>query len=231
MSDKRSTAVLLMLAAGTLGAGPATRPATKPADPAPVAADRDIPKPPAGDAAVRLPPLPPAPLPPVGALRQQPHEEYSAAVDARDAADRRRAAYEKSHRPGRAKNPDDQARQDDDFAEVVTLYRQAINRFPATEIECDLRIRLAGAYQYRGQFDLALQEAKQAAERFAGTPPGLSATHTVGLIYLQAMHDKRQAEVWFQRLRAEAGAIKDDELRLKWDVAATQGLARCRAGN
>ena len=221
-SDRRPTLALtlgfaVLLGAG--GAGPDTRPAA-PAD-APVAGHPDA-KPPAAER---------VPLAPVGGVRELADPERQEAQAARDAADLLRANYEKSHRPPpQGQGPGAAgAAGDADFAAVVAAYRRAIDQFPGTELECYCRLRLAGAYQYHGQFDTALDESKRAAERFAGTRPELEATQAVALTYLQALHEPAQATVWFQKLQAAAGAVKDDPERLKWQVAAAEGLARCNA--
>jgi hypothetical protein len=57
----------------------------------------------------------------------------------------------------------------------------------------------------------------------------LEARQAVALTYLQALHDPAQAVVWFEQLQAAAGSLKDDPERLKWQVAAAEGLARCNA--
>ena len=209
-----------LLAAGAAGAaGPPTRPATAPAP-----ADA-----PAVEHADAKPPAPRAPLTPVGAVRELPDAERQAAVAARDAADLLRADYEKPDRLARAKGARAAGVDDAAFAGVVRAYRRAIDQFPGSEVECYCRLRLAGTYQYRGQFELALDEAKQAAERFTGTGPGLEATQAVALTYLQALHDPVQAADWFEKLQAAAAAVKDDPERLKWQVAAAEGLTRCNA--
>lgn len=183
--------------------------------------------PPADRPAPKLPAAAENP-PAAGAVRELHGQERNDAIEARDNADLARAAYEKNRRAGPAKAEnaaDDEAA----FAPVQAAYQNAITRYPGTEIDCHCRIRLAGAYQFRGQFDRAVDQAKQAAERFAGTEPGMGATQAVGLIYLQALHDPAQAAVWFNRLNAQAADLKDESSRGKWQVAAAQGLARCEA--
>lgn len=200
-------AAFLVLAA--VAAGPATQPAP-PANPGnPPAAQR-------------------TPLPPVGQVRQLQGQEYSAAVDARDNADQLRAAYENARsRQRRAQAAPPPAANDPEFDHVVAAYRQVIVNYPGTQFEHDCRLRLAGAYQYRGQFDRTLEETKQNAERFAGTKLGMESLQAVALTYLQALHDPAQAAAWFDRLKSAAGTLRDEDERLKWQVAATQGLARC----
>jgi hypothetical protein len=213
--------VVLILGAGA--AHPATRPGAAPAAPpapanAPADARADA-KPPAGER---------VPLAPVGELREMADAEREESLAARDAADVLRANYEKAHGAGRGKAAGG-AGAGENLAFVVTAYRQAIDRCPGSELECYCRLGLAGAYQYRGQFDATLNEARQAAERFAGTPPGLQAAQAVALIHLQALHDPAQAAPWFRKLQAAAAVVKDDAERLKWQSAAAEGLARCDA--
>jgi hypothetical protein len=168
-----------------------------------------------------------APLPPVGQIRNLEGQEYSNAVTASDNADLALEAYEAAHRkrPNQPAPPDNPA----EFEKVIAAFKQAIERYPGTEIEHYCRLRLAGAYQVHGQFDKTLDEAKKDAERFAGTRLGAEATQTVALTYLQALHDPAQATVWFQKLQAEANRLPEEQELAKWQAAATEGLARCAA--
>ena len=208
---------VLLAAAAAAPAGPSTRPDAPAAGKAEAKVDA---KPDAKPAAER------APLPPVGVVRELGEDERNEAIADRDTADRLRGAFEAAHRGPAAKAGGVEAAA---FNDVVAAYHRAIGRFPGTEIECYCRLGLAGAYQYRGQFDAAMDEQKQAAERFAGTRPGLEATQAVALTYLQAVHDPAQAAVWFRQLRTAAGAARDDDERVKWQTAAAEGLARCEA--
>jgi hypothetical protein len=108
-------------------------------------------------------------------------------------------------------------------------YRRAIDRWPGTEVDAWCRLWLAGAYQYRGRFEQALDEAKQASEVFAGTTEGPNADHTIGLIYLQSLHGPARAAPRFHNVRAGAAGMTDPQERVKWEAAAAQGLARCEA--
>jgi hypothetical protein len=225
---RRLIPVLAVAALLTAAAGPATHPEA-PAPAKRAAAEPAVAPAPAAPAAVPADARPPAdraPLPPVNQIRELQGQEYSNAVDARDAADLLRAAYEgaRSRRLGNAAPPP--AANDVEFDRVAAAYRQAIARYPGTEFEHSCRTRLAGAYQFRGQFDRAIDEAKQDAERFEGTKLGLEAIQSVGLIYLQAIHDPAQAKVWFNKLKIAAGTINDDQVRQKWGAAAAQGLTR-----
>lgn len=204
-----------------LAAGPATRPdaPVDRGDPPAAAGEKADAKKAAKPAAARVE------MQPVGVVREVEGDERNEAFAARDRADLLRAAFEQAHRgPGAAKAG---GGADAAFNDVVAAYRDAIGRFPGTEIDCYCRLRLAGAYQYRGLFDATLNECKQAAERFAGTKPGMEAAQAVGLTYLQALHDPAQAAVWFRQLQTAAGLLKDDAERIKWQAAAAQGLARC----
>jgi hypothetical protein len=183
---------------------------------------------PANEAAKVNADAPRSPLPNVGQIRLlEGQEEYSNAVTARDNADLMRAAWEKANgrRAGQAAPPPNDA----EFEKVVAAYKQAIDSYPGTEIEHQCRIRLAGAYQFRGKFDKTIEEAKKDAERFVGTKFGAEATQTVALTYLQALHDPVQAQVWFQKLQIESARFNDENERAKWQAAAREGLERCAA--
>jgi hypothetical protein len=162
----------VVVAALAAGAAPATRPAmTRPAQARPA----DVPPAqalPAQAAPRRAPPQPfveidRAPLPPVGVVRKLEGDDYSQAVDARGRADLARGAFERRHRSFPAA-PTPEA--DAEFGEVVAAYLDVITRFPGSELDCYCRICLSGAYTYRGRYAEALDEAKKAAEVFAGSP-------------------------------------------------------------
>jgi hypothetical protein len=166
-----------------------------------------------------------SPLPPFGQLRVLQGDEWSRACDARDLGDTRRAAHEKHFQSG-PKYPKNDPKADAEFASVVEAYKDASKSFPATEIDLYCRLRLSGAYQYRGEFDKALDEARGASELFAGTAKAMEADMSVGLIYLQVLHQPREARAWFERVQG-APVLEDKEAQAKWRAAAADALARC----
>jgi hypothetical protein len=199
-----ATSVLLSLAA----AAPATKPATRPADnPAPAPRKGEIDR---------------APLPPVGKVRQLEGFDHQDAENLRRAADLTRADFEKRYRshPGPFPPEADAA-----FEGVVAAYRQVISRFPGTEADCYCRIRLSGAYLYRGKREQAVDEAKQAAEVFAGTRPGLDADLAVAHHYLNSLRDPAHAATWLLRVRQALPLIEDPSERQKMDMAFDQALS------
>jgi tetratricopeptide (TPR) repeat protein len=175
----------------------------------------------------------PAPGPAVAAEKQQPkpappddpdRRRVVEAQHLRDDADLARAAYEKSNRPGPVP---DKAKQQ--FDEIVTKYRTAINHDPYGPVATYCRQRLAGAYNYTGDFAAGLRVLTEAVT-LASTPLELvEADHAVGLQCLQAMHKPGEALNWFQRAHAQLKEIHDDGQRAKWTTAVDQGIARCRA--
>ena len=149
------------------------------------------------------------------------------AQQARDRADLLRAAYEAANKPG----PVPQEAQAG-FDEMIEAYRQAIGRTASSpdvaKIVVYCHLRLAGAYQYAGQFPKAVETCKKAAEAFAGSPPEIDACFNLGLIYLQAMHQPREALPWFKRARELAGAfLQDADEKAKWLAATEETIGRC----
>jgi hypothetical protein len=199
-----AAAVLLSL----LAAGPATKPATQPAGNA-------GPGPRRGE-------INRAPLPPVGRVRQLEEAEHQEAVNLRDAADLARADFEKRYRSHPRPFP---PQADAEFEDVVAAFREVSARFPGTEADCYCRIRLSGAYLYRGKREEALDEAKRAAETFAGTRPGLDADLTVARLYLNPIRDPNRAATWLLRARQGLPLIEDPSERQKTDLAFDQALS------
>jgi tetratricopeptide (TPR) repeat protein len=149
------------------------------------------------------------------------------AEQARDHADRLRAAYESTNKPGPV--PKESREQ---FDEVIAAYAAAIDRPIATQeiaqIILNCRLRLAGAYQYTQQFDKALAQAKKAAKEFAGAPQELEAVYNLGLIHLQAFHDPKSALEHFQRAHELATrTVQEPNERSKWLTATSEAIHRC----
>jgi tetratricopeptide (TPR) repeat protein len=149
------------------------------------------------------------------------------AQNARDHADRLRAGYESAHKPGPVAKEAREA-----FDEVVAAYAQAIDRSTASPEIADVamycHLRLAGAYQYAQQFDKAIEQAQKAAKAFAGSPREIEAVYSVGLIYLQAVHDPKSAITWLKRAHELAqSAQQEPELRAKWLTATAEAMERC----
>ncbi len=216
----RATLAAVMLSA--VSAGPATKPANRAGgDPAGHAAPA-----PNAPAAPKAPVAPKAEieidraaLPPVGAVRQLEGEDHQEAVRLRDAADLARAQFERQFRAHPKPFPPEA---DASFEDVVAAYGQVISRFPGTEADCYCRLRLSGAYLYRGKRPQALDEAKQAAEVFEGTRPGLDADFTVARYYLNPFKDPNRATVWLNRLQAALPLVKDPQERQKMELSFQQ---------
>ena len=150
------------------------------------------------------------------------------AVEARDQADLTRAGFERDYRPGPLA-----ANAKEDFQKVVAAYELATQR-PITspevlQVVVNAHLRLAGAYQYVGQFDKAVAQAKKAADAATGTPGEVEATYEVGLIYLQALHNPQLALAPLKRAQERIVAtIKDPNEQAKWNAATSEAIARCQ---
>jgi tetratricopeptide (TPR) repeat protein len=156
--------------------------------------------------------------------RNRPIREAS---QARDDADLKRSAFEARHRAGPL--PKDAA---DDFAQVVAAYEKAIDRPTDSPdvmpIVVNARIRLAGAYQFTGQFDKAIAQVKKAVELSAGTRCEVEANFELGLMYLQALHDPASALPYLKRAQELVPALmKDPGDQAKWLSATSETIVRC----
>jgi hypothetical protein len=226
VSARRASFVAVLLSA--VSAGPATKPANR-AGGEPAGDAARAPNAPAAPNARAAPKAPAAPkaeieidraaLPPVGVVRQLEGEDRHEAVRLRDAADLARAAFERQYRAHPKPFPPES---DAAFEDVVAAYREVITRFPGTEADCYCRIRLSGAYLYRGKRPQALDEAKQAAEVFAGTRLGLEADFTVARHYLNPFRDPARATVWLNRVQAALPLLKDPQERQKMELSFQQ---------
>jgi hypothetical protein len=201
-----TAAVLIVVCAAAAWAAPATRPATQPAKDGPPPR-REIDR---------------APLPPVAQVVELEGEDRNEAIRLRDAADLARAGFEKRYRAHPKPFPPEA---DAEFEEVAAAYREVSSRFPGSEMDCYCRICLGGAYLYRGKPEQAVDEAKQAAERFAGTRLGLDADMTVARFYLNPLRDPARAATWLLRVQNALPQIKDADQRQKMQTAYQQATA------
>jgi hypothetical protein len=149
------------------------------------------------------------------------------ALEARNQADLSRAAYESANKPGPVP---DQAMAA--FDHVVWAYDKAIDRPLASpeviEVGAYCHLRLAGAYQYVQKCDKAVEQCKKAAQVSAGTPQEVDATYSVGLVYLQAMHDPKEALTWMMRAQGLAQTtLAGSPEQAKWVAATGEGIQRC----
>jgi tetratricopeptide (TPR) repeat protein len=150
------------------------------------------------------------------------------AVTARNQADLTRATFEHEHRAGPlAKDAGDA------FEQVVAAYQRAIQRPNSSpevlQVIVNSHLRVAGAYQYVGQFDKAVAQAKKGVEVSAGTASEVEATYNLGLIYLQALHDLPSALAALKRTQELIPAtMKDPDEQAKWLTAASEAIARCQ---
>ena len=162
--------------------------------------------------------------------------EYSEAVAARNRADRMRAgleaemsaarlAWRKTGKPGPSPIP---AKFETRAAAVARAYEEVIERFPRTEIAAYCVLRLAGHYQYQGNFDQAARLAAKTACESAGTQAGVQAVLETGLLHLQARHDPAEAAKWFARVpKPEKPAGAEYGTADKLYISARQQLIKC----
>jgi tetratricopeptide (TPR) repeat protein len=172
-----------------------------------------------------------APPDPVAVARAREEEERARplreAQQARDQADLDRAAFERVHRAGPL--PEDAAK---DFAQVITAYELAIDRrtdsVEVLSVVVNAHLRLAGAYQYTGQFDKAVAQVRKAVTLSAGTPAEVETNFELGLMYLQALHDPASALAFLKRAQELVPAtMKEPDEQAKWFAATSEMIVRC----
>ncbi len=166
----------------------------------------------------------PAPADPA---EQERRRALNKALDARNQADLSRAAYESANKAGKPS-----AKAKDAFEQVVAAYEKAIDRPLASpeviEVVAYCHLRLAGAYQYAQEFDKAVDQSKKAVHASAGTAKEIDATYAVGLIYLQAIHDPKEAMTWMKRTQDLTQTIVlDPAEQAKWFAATAEAIQRC----
>ena len=162
--------------------------------------------------------------------------EYSEAVAGRDRADRMRAELETEmsaerltwlHSGNAGKWPVPEKFKPR-AADVALAYQEVIDRFPGTKIAGYCVARLAGHYQFQGDFDQAVRVAAQKACQLAGTPQGPQAVLDTGLIYLQGRHDPAVAAKWFSRVvMPEKAAGEGYGVSDRVYISAQQQLIKC----
>jgi len=170
-----------------------------------------------------------------GSAKVQPltGQNRIAANQARNKADLLQADYNSKNRPGPPK--DIKA-----WARVILAYKDAIEKFPVTEIAAYCRVRLSGFYQYTNDYDRKIRELAEVGRIFEGTNHQAKVYIEIGLTYLQGHHNPAKAIPWFQAvpeiltLALSDDAATDDEKaklaaeRLKWSTVLSQQLQRCR---
>jgi hypothetical protein len=171
----------------------------------------------------------------VGTAKIQPltGQNHVAANQARNKADLLQAEYSSEYRPGPPK--DIKA-----WAKVILEYKDAIEKFPVTEVAAYCRVRLSGFYQYTNDNDRKIRELAQVGRIFEGTNHQAKVYIEIGLTYLQGHHNPAKAVPWFEavpdilKLPSPEEAATDDEkehaaaLQLKWKTVVSQNLVRCK---
>ena len=169
-------------------------------------------------------------------IRELRGRELQEARAASDAADQMRAAFESAYpwKPSDARSenasPASAAAQEE-FAGVEAAYKEVMDKYAHTEIAAYCGLRLSGLYKYRRDTTRAVDQAKDTASQFAGTSYETNALFTVGLIYLQSLHDPRQAAEWFKKIPKPSaadivGRDQYDEAE-KLYLSAQQQIAKC----
>jgi len=143
-------------------------------------------------------------LPPVS-MRRLYGDELRAARNARNEADRRRAAYEEQYRTPVRKSVTEEAA----FKEVVSAYLKVINIYEGTQFEAYASMRLAGAYQYRGETAKSIEQLSIVPRKFPGTKDASDAILSLASVHASLLNDPAGAVEWLKRIPAPPGAGED----------------------
>ena len=138
--------------------------------------------------------------PPPVRLRRLRGLDRRAAREARDRADGLRAAYQMTY-GGRHPKVEGKAAA---FAKAKAAYEAVMEKYPQTKIAAYCQLRLIGLYQFARDYDAAKAQANDMAKRYAGTEHEAEAYFTMGLMYLQALHDPAGALPWLEKVPVPA---------------------------
>ncbi|MBN1973198.1 MAG: HEAT repeat domain-containing protein [Sedimentisphaerales bacterium] len=119
-----------------------------------------------------------------------------------------------------------------DFKEVISDYQNIVNKYEGTEIAAYCRHNISAAYQFQRKYDEAIKQAKITAEMFAGTTYETRSYNTIGLIYLQGLHDPKNAIEWFYKIPNHGSmskGIEPDQYNkaVSTYISAQQSIIRC----
>ena len=120
-----------------------------------------------------------------------------------------------------------------DFNEVILDYQNIVKKYEGTEIAAYCRHKISAAYQFQGQYDEAINQAQIGSEMFAGTTYETRFYHTIGLIYLQGLHEPENAMGWFHKI-PNPGSSGESFVRGQYNqavssyISAQQSIIRCQ---
>ncbi len=137
-------------------------------------------------------------------------KELDEARKARDAADimlqKYRDLYRISPRDYPGKRPSELAnmplsqQQIKDYQEVISAFKEIVNKYEGTEVAAYCQLRLTVPYQCLRQHQEAILQAQIAAKKFAGTSYEAKAYSRIGDIYLQNLKDLNKAIEWYNKI-------------------------------
>ena len=119
-----------------------------------------------------------------------------------------------------------------DFKEVISDYQNIITRYDGTEIAAYSQHNISAAYQFQGNYDEAIKQAKMGSEMFAGTSYETRFYTTIGLIYLQGTHDPNKAIGWFEKI-PDPGSGREGFISIQGNravsayISAQQSIIKC----
>jgi len=146
-------------------------------------------------------------IPDYQAVREAEHRAGLESRELRDAADLLRAAYERAYKP-RFRSTEANA----EFAKVIQAYRCVIDGYPQSEAAAWCRQRLAGAYQYRGDRDVAEKMLREAATQAGDQNEAVEAAFSLGLHHLQSRHDPAAAMPYFEMIPCPPALPAEEKL-------------------
>ena len=114
---------------------------------------------------------------------------------------------------------------------IVSARKEIMEKYRGTDVAAYCALRLTGFYKYCRELDKAVDQAKEVAREFAGTPYEVKAHFSLGATYLQSLRDPREAAKWFARIPRPGTAETIDPAHYdeaaKMYLSAQKQIAKC----
>jgi tetratricopeptide (TPR) repeat protein len=130
------------------------------------------------------------------------------------------------------KNRPPSEQQINDYKKVISAFQSVVDKYKGTEIAGYCQRRISLAYQFQGQHAEVVKQDKIASEIYAGTIYESRAYISIGLLYLQGLHEPSKAIEWFEKVHKpdkEHIVIPEDQYNyfLSFYISAQTSIIRC----
>jgi tetratricopeptide (TPR) repeat protein len=121
-----------------------------------------------------------------------------------------------------------------DYKKVISAFQSVVEKYKGTEIAGYCLLRICGAYQFQRQYAEVVRQAKMTSEMYAGTIYESQAYITIGLLYLQGLHEPGKAIEWFEKVHKpdkEHIVIPENQYDsfFRYYISAQTSIIRCMA--